>query len=171
MNAADLQKFCADEDDIRPYLRQPWSSGEWTYATNGHILVRVKRLADVHENVAAPNAQKLLDAAKIGEWLKVPETAEPPEIACDECNGTGEVECPTCGHEDKCDDCCGTGMVRETKASKVGAATFNDHYLAMIQGWEIATTTERAAAPIRNGEADGLLMPIRPEAVGKRGGA
>lgn len=28
---------------------------------------------------------------------------------CKNCNGTGEAECPHCGHETTCEDCNGTG--------------------------------------------------------------
>ena len=56
MNAAELQAFCSDRDDIRYYLQKPWSDGVYTYASNGHIIVRVARLPDVPEEPKAPNA-------------------------------------------------------------------------------------------------------------------
>ena len=56
MNRADLQRFAAGEDDLRS-IHLPWSRGEWTYATNQHILVRVPRLADVEENPQPPRSQ------------------------------------------------------------------------------------------------------------------
>ena len=37
----DLQRFCANESDPRPYLRAPFKRGSWVYATNGHVCVRV----------------------------------------------------------------------------------------------------------------------------------
>jgi len=52
----DLSHFCHTEDD-RPYLKQPWSRGEFTYATNGHVAVRVPRRADVPENDEAPDVE------------------------------------------------------------------------------------------------------------------
>ncbi len=44
----DLKPFCGD-NDIRYYLNEPFSEGEFTYATNGHILIRVPRRDDVPE--------------------------------------------------------------------------------------------------------------------------
>lgn len=40
--------------------------------------------------------------------------------------------------------------------------TFANRYLALIQGWEIAPNGNEPA-PIRCGEAEGLLMPMRME--------
>ena len=48
MSDIDLQQFCS-KDDTRPYICKPFSFGEFSYATNGHIIVRVARRADVEE--------------------------------------------------------------------------------------------------------------------------
>jgi len=53
----DLKLFCDPNDPVRPWLGQPFSAGAWTYATDGHIAVRVPRLEDVAENPAAPAEQ------------------------------------------------------------------------------------------------------------------
>ena len=42
----DLQQFCST-DGTRWYLTKPFSMGEFSFATNGHILVRQPRRADV----------------------------------------------------------------------------------------------------------------------------
>lgn len=52
----DLSHFCYTEDD-RPHLKRPWSRGDFTYATNGHVLVRVPRRADTPDNDAAPDVE------------------------------------------------------------------------------------------------------------------
>ena len=49
----DLKPFCSREVG-REYLRQPFSFGEWTYATNGYVMVRVPRRDDVPENDKVP---------------------------------------------------------------------------------------------------------------------
>ena len=38
----DLQPFCGEDHD-RWYLMKPLSFGDYTYATNGHIVIRVTR--------------------------------------------------------------------------------------------------------------------------------
>lgn len=37
----NLQRFCASETDFKEHLRAPWLHGDWVYATNGHVCVRV----------------------------------------------------------------------------------------------------------------------------------
>src|SRR3990167_7705159 len=39
----DLQQFCS-KDKERPHLMTPFTIGDFSYATNGHIIVRVRRL-------------------------------------------------------------------------------------------------------------------------------
>ena len=53
----NLDIFC---DPSSPGLTRPFSVGTWSYATNGHILVRVPRRDDVAENPDAPNTRALL---------------------------------------------------------------------------------------------------------------
>lgn len=52
----DLSHFCYTEDD-RPTIQQSWSRGDFTYATNGHVAIRVPRLRDVPENDRAPDVE------------------------------------------------------------------------------------------------------------------
>lgn len=106
----DLKPFCAKEDEARLSLQSPWSRGEYTYATNGHIMVRVARRDDVPENEKAPAGEKIFDAAKSAGWLPVPACELPPDIQCELCHGTGEHEC-SCGHLHECVDCKGACMV------------------------------------------------------------
>ena len=161
MNKDELRKFCADSHHYRPLLCEPWTIGKLTYATNGHIIVRIKRLDDVPENKKAPMANKLFDTAKTGDWLLVPETKMPPELKCDVCGGSG-VWWAEGKERGECEDCYGTGKKPNQKAiTAVGPAHFADRYLALIQGWEIAPSDDRSAAPIMLGEVQGLLMPTR----------
>ena len=128
IDAAYLQKCCSAYDDLRWYLRKPWSRGEWTYATNGHIMIRVPRLPDVAENDKSPDAEKLL--AKIPpatEWLSVPALAPLPKIDCPECDGNGTREC-SMGYKHPCEECDGTGKVEELIRVTVGNACFKFGY-------------------------------------------
>lgn len=115
----DLQQFCST-DPGREYLHQPWSRGDWTYSSNGHIGIRVTRRTDVPENEKAPDLQRLLDKAN-GQLLQF----EPPPVVnlpkrstkivtCRECEGDPVIHtCPDCTCV--CDHCDGTG--KETTSS------------------------------------------------------
>lgn len=153
-----LNQFCADSDDLRYFIHQPWSRGDFTYATNGHILVRVPRLQEVPENSNTPDAQQLMDkTAPANDWMPVPVATMPPDVQCKWCDGTKRD--PT-DKRFKCDECGATGKQRAWIGVDVGDASFDQGYLSMIQGWEIAPNgLERAW--IRCGDALGLLMPRR----------
>lgn len=159
MNAADLQKFCEPQDGLRFSLQHPYSLGQSTYATNGHIIVCVPRLDDVPENDKAPNPERLFATAKSGEWLPVPVCAMPALVPCKWCYGTGK---DPVDKRYKCEECDGKKLVPDARSHViVGGLPFAQRYLALIQGWEIAPTGTGSAARIRNGEAEGLLMPMR----------
>ena len=159
MSTADLQRFCASEDDPWPHLRQPWSHGERTYATNGHILVYVPRIAEIPENAKAPDTTRLLENATSGEWVLVPETAMPQDVPCEWCEGSGRYPLDR-RHE--CGECDGMKTQPDTRShTKINSIAFANRFLALIQGWEIAPTSTTLPAPIRRGDAGGLLMPMR----------
>ena len=163
MNRADLQRFAAGEDETRIYISLPWSRGEFSYATNGHILVRVPRLADVDENPQAPDAEKLLAETKQTEFIPVPVCVMPPDVECIYCGGKGYFINGRGYPRDECLECNGTKKVRDISGMDVNGANFQTRYLAMIQGWEIAPNGPAKAAWIRHGDAVGLLMPRRKD--------
>ena len=101
-----FKRFCANELDGRDYLREPWLAGEWVYACNGHIAVRLPAIAvpSAQPNDKAPDAPALFkraidDAPR--EYLPLPDFQR--RAPCDECGGTGRVRAI------KCDDCGGLG--------------------------------------------------------------
>jgi hypothetical protein len=129
-----LKKFCSD-DATRVNVATPWSKGEHSYATNGHILIRVPRLEDVPERDDAPGAvDKMFDIPAPAEWFPLAEIALPDvalttEKTCPDCNGTvGEegADCPECDgagtvdfdnrfsdYEVDCKTCDGEGKIKK----------------------------------------------------------
>ena len=83
----DLMKFCST-DQSRVRIGNPWSIGEYTVATNGHILIRIPRLPDVPENPKAPRIDKGVFPKSAPEvWYSIPEFEVPKLIACQACLG------------------------------------------------------------------------------------
>ena len=155
----DLQAFCVAQDDVRIHLARPWSRDEWSYATNGHIIVRVPRRNTIGENTNSPDARKLFDETPIGKWCQVPETAMPAKVPCRWCDGTGK---DLSDRRHKCEECKGTREQEDIHSrTKIGDVAFANRFLALIQGWEIAPNSLEQAARIRCGGAEGLLMPMR----------
>ena len=132
-----LATFCYKDDEMRPELQQPFTVGDFTYATDGRILIRVPRLDGVEKGchdkwTACPS--KYFSETLIGPvWLPVPELpAREPDRPCTKCDGKpvcaacrgdGSVEyefwhgptkhtlygtCPLCDGDVQCRHCDGT---------------------------------------------------------------
>lgn len=110
MSALDLKQFCS-KDRFREAIVEPFSRGEWSYATNGHLLIRVPRRNDIAEIEKAPHIEHLWP--KEAPNYRVPSTLvlpPPKEEDCRTCDGRGtKHDCPDCGCD--CDDCGGTGHI------------------------------------------------------------
>lgn len=124
MSGVDLIKFCG-QDLYRTYLNAPFSIGDFTYACNGHIAVRVPRLAEIGEVENAPTG--IVGAFVPAEQGKdraapLPSISQPKTERCSPCSGTGKViPCEECkgegsqecdmGHDHDCEECDGRGSM------------------------------------------------------------
>lgn len=163
----NLMPFCS-RDDLRPALHKPSSRGEFTYATNGHILIRVPRRDDVEDNPDFPNAEKVIAVTEGRHLFVLPVMNLPPaadEITCLDCDATGMAhQCPDCTCE--CMTCRGSGKVAADAEDCVAfdGVPFAIGYVRMIAalpGVRVAVGKE-AHEPLRF-EFDGgigALMPI-----------
>ena len=107
-----LKKFCHD-DATRPNIATPWSAGEHSYATDGHILIRVPRLEDVPERDDVPAPDELFKIPEPPEWFALADMALPAqestEKTCPDCNGATAIEAKEEGYD--CPECDGGGTV------------------------------------------------------------
>lgn len=108
----NLKPFCGVESETRPYLSNPWSIGEWTYASDGRIAIRVPRLPDVQENDKAPASIVTIFQSSDALAFRPFSISIPPEppTRCGDCGGKGHgARCPECGgegtHGCNCDHC------------------------------------------------------------------
>jgi hypothetical protein len=132
--AIDLNPFCATKLDNpeRPYLHNPFSDGEWTYATDGIVLVGVPVVSGMEGSLAAPRAKA---NALINSIVQIPFSplsldGLPPEpVACSTCNGRGRLhDCPDC--ECTCEDC--DGKTPKRISVRLRGTVFNAKYLRLI---------------------------------------
>ena len=120
----NLKQFCADEDDFCG-LDLPFNDGQYTYATNGHIGIRMDRdeTNDQNVNVKAKLIKAIQqifgDETKFSNCAPIPPYTVPEERRCQFCNGIGVYPvCPGCtgkGHvtiededgdyDEECDFC------------------------------------------------------------------
>lgn len=159
MNIDEIKRFCADEDETRFYLHKPWTRYGFTWASNGHIMVRAPAIAEVTDSPGAPNCMLLWNKTTAPkEWFAVPKTTMPAPIPCECCAGTGK---DPDDRRYKCDECGGGKTQEDYRSSiEIGGEHFARRYLALIQGWEIAPNGLEGAW-ILGGGAEGLLMPMR----------
>ncbi|MFT3987235.1 hypothetical protein [Aestuariivirga sp.] len=180
----DLKPFCG-KDETRPYLNAPWSKGDYTYVTNGHIGIRVARRQDVPETEEfRVDLQKVLDkaATEAGPLGSLPEDI-PAEskIECWECGGTGINTCPACHNDEPCETCEETGLITESISVEIAPRAYvRAGYLSLVAalpnvkmdlvGVENAHYFEfdggiGAVMGLRNPSAK--HVPLKPEALGE----
>jgi len=106
----DLQKFCSD-DDPRVDIQAPFSQGERTHATNGHIAISVPRIKKVKEQ-GTPDMGKVYNMVDFDDPARV--WVLPPEPVftidrCHECDAQGYIR--PCSCESGCRKCDGLGWI------------------------------------------------------------
>lgn len=102
INMELLVRFCCADKD-KDNICLPWSTAAFTYATDGHIMVRVPRMADVEANATAPDVEHNLYSSMFNRepvtWVDVPDV-DFEASTCLHCNGTVKgVVCPECEGE------------------------------------------------------------------------
>lgn len=168
----DLSIFCG-RDESRPYLLQPFSFGEFSYATNGHVMVRVPRLPDVAEQTQkgkwdAP-FEGLEQAAFSAPKFTLPKQPA-QDTECEACDGRGfEHDCPDC--ECTCSACDGSGSeaAEANVSTSYEGAVFALRYVRRVlalPGIELAHV-KASDAPLffRFDGGAGALMPMRGESA------
>lgn len=190
MNKNLLLKFCNTDDER---LKTPYSIGDYTYATDGMILIRVPLMAEYPENSIAPDPEKL-DYEKPEKWYPVENIKMPREVDCDFCEGQGRnFECPECDGKGivwllnnysrypdiDCNSCDGSGVIkfceecdgtgkgsRQKKPMNFNGVTFDQRYLALLSelpNCEIGLISKTATTPFRFDGGSGSIMPMHQE--------
>ena len=142
MDIEILNKFC-NKDKYRRNISTPFSIGDYTYATNGHVIIRVDKVESIGsvENSLNPETLLTWDHSKIKEWLPLPEYSIDISDKCRYCRGTGKSEeCSECedegfvefsnshnNYEVECKTCEGFGTVvsEDIPCDNCGESGFN----------------------------------------------
>jgi hypothetical protein len=165
----DLRPFCSTSS-FRRALMNPFSAGEHTYATNGHIAIRVSRRVDVPEVDDAPDLGKLFkeNTDTFIPWRSLRKFARPEATGteCSVCHGRGRAhDCPDCTCT--CAECDGTGLEYNDISMFIGEHLFNVKYVWMLVNLPETEVPESFAKdrydpmPFRFTGGEGLLMGVR----------
>jgi len=171
----DLQQFCS-KDATRFYIMKPWSRGPFTYATNGHICVRVDAVGGDEERSEAPNADVVLSRHPDPHFaplrVKLPDT---PRKTCEICSGTGIwFDHPTKGIHETCKNCDGEKTLEIMQSVLIGGVPFASkciNQIAALPGAEFPVNPlpvekdyrKQLPTPFRFTGGIGALMPMRSE--------
>ena len=159
MTKQDLMKFCSVD---RENLKEPFSRGDFTYATNGHIAVRIPRLPDVPENSDAPsNIEILFEKYKGSEYYPIPDVPPIKKVACYHCDGVGHFKK---GNKLECEKCCGTGKITGRESFIASGRHYDKKYLFILRdlpNCELSYAPSTDIGHFKFDDGDGLLMPMR----------
>jgi hypothetical protein len=170
MNLELLKTFCSTEL-YHPTITSPFSSGDFTYATDGRILLRVPRVAEVQrvDDALAKRCDNIFTQwPSVGDWKPLPDpfTVLDPPRDCSKCDATGRHEC-TCGHEHPCGKCGGNGRIERELKSRVdfGKHALAGHYVQLSSTLPGVLMRESAGGGLdpvglKFDGGDGVLMPL-----------
>jgi hypothetical protein len=142
MNQIDLTPFCGT-DETREYLMRPFNIGDFTFATDARIVLRVAR----RDGLADLPKEKSETAERLGKYFAAvpteyqPLPAIPPGNECTTCGGKGmtdSIVCGDCGslislngQKIVCLDCINGRVFHEVRVP-FGGHDINSHYLRLI---------------------------------------
>lgn len=159
----DLKPFCCT--DGRRDIAEPFSTGPWSYAINGHVAVRIPREDDIPKREKQPDAASIFTKYWRNEPFSPLRLILPEAPPCSACSGRKYMhDCPSC--RCACHVCDGRKPDDEMTVGMRGAnfrAGLVKSALA-LPGVEFAAAVASAYDPLPFRFADGgqgLLMPYR----------
>ena len=168
MKLDELKSFCGSEitEPFREYLHAPFSRGDFTFATDGKIMVRVSRVRSITaEAKEIKHLYRPLEGLQGAEFRVLPR-AILPEVRteeCDVCEGRGTLhDCPDC--ECGCEKCNGTGDQNEKISVAVDGVPFALRYIKKLLALpHIAVAKAEFEKPLLFQFLGGVgsLMPLR----------
>ncbi len=160
-----LQKFCADELE-KYHISKPFTVGEFSYATNGHIIVQVPKIEGIPESAEGqPGARVealIADGVKDLSFAARRFLIEDPVRKTLKCDCSSHA-CPTCCCADNCEDC-EDGVIIEERRKEVviDGISFDPWYIELMQslsGLEISVARAGKPLAFKFEGGFGLLMP------------
>lgn len=167
----DLKTFCSvrNHSDARKWMKAPVSSGEYTYATDGVVMVRVPFRSDVLEMNVGVNLEKPYEQfpCEVFDRYESIAIAANDDNECTLCDGRGhEHDCPECHCQ--CERCYGTGTLPlgHDVSIEISGVSFAARYILLLQTLPgiLLGKPKNGKSPLPfkfDGGGEGRLMPLR----------
>lgn len=127
-----LKTFCG-EDETRAVLMEPFTIGEFTYATCGRMAVRVPAVLGLpvpDYPLPVESVEKAMRGYSDRETGWQPAPTEIPHTDCGKCYGTKQCECHCCDNVHPCGYCDGAGEIPDIM--QIGAQKFNGKFIKKL---------------------------------------
>lgn len=171
MKTIDLKLFCL-EYELRNIPMEPFSSKDFTYATDGRIAIRVARRQEVPENnytsTIVDVIERYIKDANfdiIADWLTIDAVPLPEMKGCDDCGETGYYDPEEDDPKFQCQSCDGKGKYPIFVSVEIGAKLFSNKYLLMLMELPNvrihATNGKLDSSPFKFDGGIGILMPMK----------
>lgn len=107
-----LMRFCTDFGKQHD-MSEPFTDGDYTYATNGFVAIRVPAIPSIPDNIEAPDLRgQFFGFEKVQGYVSLPEFDLDDTESCPLCQGFGKLEeCPDCDGDANCQTCSGLRQV------------------------------------------------------------
>lgn len=134
--SAALEALCF-ADELRTWMRQPFTAAGLLAATNGHVLIALHQATpgvdtpDIAKNLPELLTKALATATEPSrQWTRLDSITLPERKPCKSCDGKGrvyETKCPDCdgdgsfghgSHWYDCKECCGNGHTTSTEPAR-----------------------------------------------------
>lgn len=169
MTKEELQKFCSTD---RESLSKPFTQGNYTYASDGRLMIRVPALPDAVNPDAPKDVERIvfdsnpIDPSKVHlvGSLKIPKLEGSSD--CPVCKGTADHFCTKCEGLHPCGKCNGTGSFPENPIRvPIGEHSVSHILLNAIKDLPNCSLQEssrdsKSALGIIFDGGDGRLMPM-----------
>lgn len=180
MRLDELKRFCST-DRLSRNLHHPWIEGEWSFATDGRIIVMVPKIdgAVAPKDIFPPNGSQFLPNDDVYDWVPLSKCERGAKITChycrvdcDVCHGDGFVgndDCDKCGAggwvtaPEPCDEC---GDTRKIAGYQCGVALIDPwliRNLPLESAEFVPATKKRTGVLFRFDDGYAVAMPIYVE--------
>lgn len=186
----DIYQFCDNGDQLRSWMCKPFIIDDYIYATNGHLVVRIKSIIlEMIPNFIQSAEYKSFVTNKVPDIfvdtlkrifskqyvatlpIAIDLEIMPEENPCNTCNSRGTIttdlhECPYCEcekYERDCHDCWGEGKINNIPISVIYGIKFNYHYIQKLKtlpNIKIIKPDNDQATYFSFDCGDGYIMPI-----------